>query len=283
MDELAAETEINYVLALQEAAVMAMADGYAQASRRLAAVNLHAAPGLGNALGMLYNAQKAGAPVLVTAGQHEQSFTITEPILWADLPTIARPFVKWSSEITRFEDLPRAVHRAAKVALTPPTGPVFLSIPGDVLTAEGEIDLGAPTRVASRLRGDAEAIEAAAEIIVQAARPILIAGDAVAQSGAVAELVELVELIGTPVYLEGLSSTASFPTAHPLCLGSLGRLAPTISHRLSDYDLLISIGADLFTLSLPSTTSPLPEGMAVVHLDNDPWELGKNVPAAAAI
>jgi benzoylformate decarboxylase len=283
MDELAAETDIQYVLGLQEAAVMAMADGYAQASGRLAAVNLHAAPGLGNALGMLYNAQKAGAPVLVTAGQHDQSFTITEPILWADLPTIARPFVKWSFEITRFEDLPRAVHRAAKVALTPPTGPVFLSIPGDVLTAEGDIDLAEPTRVAWRLQGDPEAIEFAAEIIGQAARPVLIAGDAVAQSGAVAELVELVELIGAPVYLEGLSSTASFPTAHPLCLGSLGRLAPTINQRLSEYDLLISIGGDLFTLSLPSSASALPEGMAVVHLDNDPWELGKNVPAKAAI
>ena len=100
MDAFATENELRYLLGLQEAAVMAMADGYAQASGKLAVVNLHVAPGLGNAMGMLYDAQKAGSPILVTAGQHEQSFTATEPILWADLPTIARPLVKWSSEVT---------------------------------------------------------------------------------------------------------------------------------------------------------------------------------------
>src|ERR671933_804837 len=108
MDVLAVEQEIRYVLALQEAAVMGMADGYAQASGRLAVVNLHVAPGLGNALGMLYDAQKAGAPILVTAGQHDQSFAFSEPILWADLPTIARPFVKWSAEVRRHADPDRA-------------------------------------------------------------------------------------------------------------------------------------------------------------------------------
>src|SRR5271165_4569766 len=145
MDALAGETELRYVLALQEAPAMAMADGYAQASGGLAVVNLHVAPGLGNAMGMLYDAQKAGAPILVTAGQHEQSFTATEPILWADLPTIARPLVKWSSEVHRLADLPRLVHRAAKTALAPPTGPVFLSLPGDIFKADGDIDLLAPT------------------------------------------------------------------------------------------------------------------------------------------
>src|SRR6202043_1360997 len=153
----------RYMLGLQEATVMAMADGYAQASGKLAVVNLHVAPGLGNAMGMLYDAQKSGAPILVTAGQHDQSFNVTEPILWADLPTIARPLVKWSSEVHRLADLPRLVHRAAQTALAPPTGPVFLSLPGDILNAEGEVDLMAPTRIAPRLRGDiAELAKAAA-------------------------------------------------------------------------------------------------------------------------
>src|SRR2546423_2467554 len=113
MDAFATENELRYLLGLQEAAVMAMADGYAQASGKLAVVNLHVAPGLGNAMGMLYDAQKAGSPILVTAGQHEQSFNATEPILWADLPTIARTLVKWSSEVHRLAELPRLVHRAA--------------------------------------------------------------------------------------------------------------------------------------------------------------------------
>src|SRR5262245_62820153 len=160
MDALAVETTPRYVLALQEGAVMAMAGGYAQASGRLAAVNVHVAPGLGNALGMLYDAQKAGAPMLVTAGQHDQSFNVTEPILWADLPPIARPFVKWSTEVRRLADLPRVIHRAVKTALQPPTGPVFLSLPVDVLNAEGVVELGTPTRVAPRIRGDLAAVAA---------------------------------------------------------------------------------------------------------------------------
>ncbi len=135
MDALAVEEGIGYVLGLQEAAVLAMADGYAQASGRLAVVNLHVAPGLGNAMGMLYDAKKAGSPLLVTAGQHDQSFTFSEPLLWDELPRLAEPLVKWSAEVRRLQDLPRAVHRAAKTALAPPTGPVFLSLPGDILTA----------------------------------------------------------------------------------------------------------------------------------------------------
>jgi hypothetical protein len=154
MDALAVERGLRYILGLQEAAVLAMADGYAQASGKLTVVNLHVAPGLGNAMGMLYDAQKAGSPLLVTAGQHDQSFTFSEPLLWADLPTIARPLVKWSSEVRRLADLPRAVHRAAKTALAPPTGPVFLSLPADVLNEEADIDLGAPSRVALRPEGE---------------------------------------------------------------------------------------------------------------------------------
>jgi benzoylformate decarboxylase len=283
MDALATENELRYMLGLQEAAVMAMADGYAQASGKLAVVNLHVAPGLGNAMGMLYDAQKAGSPILVTAGQHEQSFTATEPILWADLPTMARPLVKWSSEVHRLADLPRLIHRAAKTALAPPTGPVFLSLPGDIFRADGEIELLAPTRVAPRVRGDRAAIEAAAVILASAERPVIMAGDAVAQSRAHAELVELAELLGAPVYTEFVPSTASFPSSHPLFRGSMIRLAPEVRKVLEQYDVLFSVGSDLFTLSLPSDIDPMPPGIRLIHLDIDPWELGKNYPPAVAI
>ena len=283
MDALAVEDDLRYVLALQEAAVMAMADGYAQASGKLAVANVHVAPGLGNALGMLYDAQKAAAPILVTAGQHDQTFNLTEPILWADLPTIARPFVKWSSEVRRLEDLPRAVHRAAKTALAPPTGPVFLSLPADVLNAEAAIELGAATRVGPRLRGDRAALERAAALIAKAERPVIIAGDAVAQSRAHAELAALAECLGAPVYVEGVANTAAFPASHPLYRGAMARLAPSVRTTLQSFDLLLSVGGDLFTLSLPSPQEPMPEGLRVVHLDIDPWELGKNYAADAAI
>ncbi len=283
MDALAVEEGIGYVLGLQEAAVLAMADGYAQASGRLAVVNLHVAPGLGNAMGMLYDAKKAGSPLLVTAGQHDQSFTFSEPLLWDELPRLAEPLVKWSAEVRRLQDLPRAVHRAAKTALAPPTGPVFLSLPGDILTAEAEIDLGRPSRIAPAIRGDADAIEEAAALLAAAERPVLIAGDIVAQRRAHAELAALAELLGAPVWAEGVPNTASFPASNPLFRGAMTRSQPVIRGILEQHDLLFSVGGDLFTLSLPHATEPVPPDLPIIHLDTDPWEIGKNFAASVAI
>ncbi|MBI4272097.1 MAG: thiamine pyrophosphate-binding protein [Candidatus Rokubacteria bacterium] len=283
MDGLAREPGIHYVLALQEAVAIAMADGYAQASGGLAAVNVHVSPGLGNAMGMLYDAKKSGAPMLLTAGQHDQSFNVTEPILWSDLPPVARPWVKWSTEAHRLEDLPRIVRRAAKTALAHPSGPVFLSLPVDVLNAERDLELGAPTRIAPRLRGDRAAVDEAARLLAAAERPLLVAGDAVAHGDALAELVELAELCGAPVLTEGVSSTCNFPFTHPLYAGAMPRLGPLIRAILMRHDLLFSVGGDLFTLSLPDDVDPMPPGVDVVHLDVDPWELGKNYPARVAI
>ncbi len=283
MDALSVDNELRYVLGLQEATVIGMADGYSQASGRLAVVNLHVTPGLGNAMGMLYDAQKAGSPILVTAGQHDQDFNATEPILWADLPPIARPLVKWSAEVHRLADLPRLVHRAAKTALAPPGGPVFLALPGDILKAEGDLDLLGPTRVAPRLRGDPAAVAEAAAILAKAQRPLIMAGDAVAHGRAHAELIELAELVGAPVYSELVPSTASFPASHPLFRGAMARMQEPIRKILEHYDVLFSVGGDLFTLSLPSDVEPMPKELTVIHLDNDPWELGKNYPPKTAI
>lgn len=283
MDALAAEDRIHYVLGLQESIVMGMADGFAQASGRLSMASLHAAPGLGNAIGALHNAAKAGAPVLVTAGQQDLGYNFTEPNLWGNLPRIAAPFVKWSYEIQRIADLPRALHRAAKVALTPPTGPVFISLPADLLNEQSDVAPGVPTRVGGALRADAASIATAAALLARAQKPVIIAGDAVAQTAALAELVALAEAIGAPVYLEGMPNRTAFPPTHGLFRGPLGRLAGDIRATMERHDLVVSIGGDLFTLALPGDTEPMPPGMPVVHLDTDPWEVGKNYPTAAAI
>jgi benzoylformate decarboxylase len=283
MDAFAVEHDIRYILGLQEASLMAMADGYAQASGGLAVLNLHVAPGLGNAMGMLYDAMKANSPVLVTAGQQDLDYLVTEPVLTADLPTLARPFVKWAAEVHRAEDLPRYVHRAVKTALAPPTGPVFLSLPGDILKNDADIDLLEPTRIAPRVRGDAEAVAAAADMLAKAERPVIIAGDAVAQSRAHKELVALAEAIGAPVYVEFIPSTASFPASHPLYRGAMTRSQAGVREALDKHDLLFSVGADLFTWSLPSDIDPWPLGLKLIHLDTDPWQIGKNYPAQVAI
>lgn len=283
MDALAGQEEIRYYLALHEGVAVSMADGYSVASGRPAVVNVHVSPGLGNCMGMLYNAAKSGAPIILTAGQHDQSFLLTEPILWSDLAEVARPYVKWSYEIRRLEDLPRAVHRAVKVATAPPTGPVFLSLPMDVLKAEGEIDLGSPTRIDPRLRASREAVERAAEILRGAKNPVIIAGDAVARGEAHQELARVAELLGAPVYQQTVSGTCNFPSSHPLSLGPLPRVQKISRQTLSDTDVLFSIGADLMTMSLPSELEPVPPLLSIIHLHLDPWEIGKNYPARVGI
>lgn len=283
MDQMAGEHDIHYVLGLAEVAVMAMADGYAQAGNRLAFCNLHVAPGLGNAMGMLYDAMKANSPIIVTAGQHPQDFALKEPLLWAELPEIARPLVKWSAEVRNLADLPQMIHRAAKTALAHPMGPVFLSLPGDILNAEGEVDLGAPSRVGSAIRGDAAHIAAAVDLMARAQSPVLVVGDAIAQSGSFAEIVALAEALGAPVFDETVASRSNFPSSHPLYRGALTRLGASVHAAMQNHDLLVSIGADVFTLSVPSDIEPLPEGMQVIHLDTDPWEIGKNYPVSVGI
>src|SRR5215470_11293704 len=155
--------QLKFVLGLQEAAVVAMADGYARASGRLAAANVHVMPGLGNAMGALYNAKFSGSPIILTAGQQEQGHGLLEPMLYEPLVPVAQPLVKWAVEVTRAADLPRIVHRAAKIALTPPTGPVFLSLPGDVLDETLELDLAQPVRVESSSRPSDETLATLAQ------------------------------------------------------------------------------------------------------------------------
>src|SRR6478752_231067 len=128
-DALVTDSRFKYILGLQEVPVMAMADGFSMASRSLGVVNLHICCGLGNAMGMLYNAYREGTPLLVTAGQQDRRFKFEEPILWGQMVEVTRPWTKWSVEVDRVEDLPSAMRRAMQIALTPPTGPVFMSIP----------------------------------------------------------------------------------------------------------------------------------------------------------
>jgi len=160
---------------------------------------------------------------------------------------------------------------------------VFLSLPGDILKNDADIDLLAPTRVAPRVRGDADAVAAAAAMLAKAEQPIIIAGDAVAQSRAHKELVALAEAIGAPVYVEFIPNTASFPASHPLYRGMMTRTQAGVREVLDKHDLLLSVGGDLFTWSLPSNINPWPPGLPLIHLDTDPWQIGKNCPAQVAI
>ena len=274
---------ITYVMALQEALVVAMADGYSRASGDLSACNVHVAPGLGNAMGSLYNAKWMGSPVIVTAGQQEQGHGLTEPMLYDPLVPIAQPLVKWAVEVTRLQDLPRIVHRAAKVATTPPTGPVFISLPGDILNEQDALELGQSTRVDTAGRPSDAALERLAERLLAARRPVIVAGHEIATSGALGEAATIAELLGAPVYQQTVCDGAHFLSEHPAFMGALTRDQRDVRNTLSPYDLMFCIGSDVLRMSVYSEVDPMPEGMAVVQLGLRDWEMGKNYAAEIAL
>jgi len=283
MQALGEQSAIRYVLGLQEAIVVGMADGYARASGRLAACNVHVAPGLGNAMGALYNAKFYGSPLLLTAGQQEQGFGLTEPMLYDPLLPIAQPCVKWATEVTRVQDLPRIVRRAAKVALTPPTGPVFISLPGDILDAVAPLDLGTPTRVDSVTRPSDTALATLADTLLAARNPVLIAGHELATGQAFEEATALAELLGAPVYQQTVPSAAHYPSEHRAFMGPITRNQPQVRATLEAHDLLVLLGTDQLRMAVFNRVEALPPGMRIVQISDRAWELGKNYPAEIAI
>ncbi|MGH8069381.1 MAG: thiamine pyrophosphate-binding protein [Candidatus Entotheonellia bacterium] len=283
MDVLAQRDDIRYILSLHEGVALAMAAGYAEASGKIGVTNFHVAPGLGNALGLIYTAYMGRTPLLVTAGQQDRRMQLEEPLLWGDLVQMARPYTKWSYEISRPEDLPQTVRRAIKVAMTPPTGPVFLSLPMDVL--EASVDLGPAPAARLDLRPGPlpELLAQAAEVLCTAKNPTIIVGDRVSKSGALAEAVELAETLGARVYGEPQANSLAFPSDHPLFAGVLPSLSQEVRRALEPADVVLAIGLNLFQPFLYGAKAPLPEHTIVVQIDSDPWEVGKNYPVKVGV
>ena len=283
MHALSDHTSLTYVLGLQESVVVAMADGFCRASGKLAACNVHVAPGLGNALGAIYNANLSGSPLIITAGQQEQGHGLMEPLLYGPLVDMARPLVKWATEITRIEDVPRIVRRAAKIALAPPTGPVFLSLPGDILNKSAALDLGRRTRVDAMTYPSDESLRRLSERIMAAEQPVLLAGTEIVRSDALTEAAELAEVLGAPVYQQTVPHGAHFFSEHPAFMGALTRIQDQVRSTLSPYDLMICIGADVLQMSVWSETDPLPPDLPIIQIGLRDWEMGKNYPAEMAL
>jgi benzoylformate decarboxylase len=275
--------QLKYVLGLQESVVLAMADGYARATGKLAACNLHCTPGLGHAMGALYTAKFNGSPIIVTAGQYERGYGLTEPLLYEPLVRLAEPLVKWAIEVERAEDLPRIVHRAAKIALSPPTGPVFISLPGSILDETVPMDFGQPTRVETRVQPTDSVLRQLAQRLRQAERPVILAGQELGRHDCFAEAAALAEQLGAPVYLESVPYNTRFPSSHPANMGEITRNQYKVRETLAAYDLLICLGGDLLRMSPMAPVEPLPEGMPVVHISERDWELGKNFVTEMAI
>jgi benzoylformate decarboxylase len=281
-DALVNDRRFQYIFGLHEIPVLAMADGYALASGGVGVANVHICCGLGNAMGMLYNAHCSGSPVLLTAGQQDRRLRFEEPVLSGDMVSVVRPWTKWAAEVQRVEDVPTAVRRAIQTALTPPTGPVFLALPVDMQMEKcAALDLSPPSLTDRRVRPPLDALHRAAAVLAQAKNPAILAGSRVTESDAVRELTTVAERLGAPVLAEQATAhgRVPFPTDHPLYGESLPLWSPDVHHALADYDVLLVVGMNLLRSYIyHEPRRSIPEQIRLVQMDNDPWQVAKNYP-----
>jgi benzoylformate decarboxylase len=271
-------SDFRYVLGLQEAVVVGMADGFAQASGNTTVVNLHTAPGVGNAMGAIFNAQANHSPLLVTAGQQARAqITLQANLTNRDATRMPHPLVKWSHEPSRAQDVPLALAHGAHLAGLPPRGPVFVSIPMDDWDAEvDEGDAGAAIerRVTGRSLADPDVLRSLAKRLEAAANPVLVAGPDIDASGAWDLAVALAELQRLPVWASPATggSRLGFPENHPNFRGVLPPAIGPVAQTLEHHDLILVVGSSVFPY-YPYIPGPLlPEGAKLVAITSDPDE-----------
>jgi benzoylformate decarboxylase len=291
-----AGSDVEYVLGLHEDVAVGMAGGYAQTMRYRAdpgeegrppvgVANLHTTGGVAHGLGNLYNAHVNGAPLVVTAGHHSTSFRHEEPILSGDLEAMTDQFCKWSAEVLDVSAMPTMLRRAFRVAMTPPTGPVFLGLPLDVTMAETEARPERLGEIPNAGRGDPDQVERAVDLLAEADAPVLVLGDGVARSGtdAVEAAAALAEASGARVHGEALASEVNLPTDHDQWVSFVPPYED-LFRTVMNTDTVVMVGCSTHT-TLTRHDDPLidDETTTVVQVADDAWQVGKNQPADAAV
>lgn len=262
--------DLRYVLGLQEASVVAMADGFAQGSGSPAFVNLHSAAGVGHALGNIFTAFRNQTPLVITAGQQARSLLPRAPYLFAERATeFPQPYVKWANEPARAEDVPTAIAHAFAVALTPPCGPVFVSVPVDDWTKP--CVAAAPRVVRARTQPDPAALDEMAQALAAAERPVIVVGPEVDRDGGWASALAFAERLRAPVYVSPTSSRASFPEDHALFAGFLPAAPEALAGSLAGFDAIAVLGAPVFTFHVEGHCRLFDEdGPSIHQITQDP-------------
>ena len=278
------DSSIEFVLCLQENVAVAAAEGLAQATRRPQVANLHTGPGVAQAFASIYMAYRHRAPLVITAGNEDTRFAFSEPLLHADLVGMTKPLTKWSFEPRNEDEVLPSLKRAFKVAQTPPTGPVFLSWPMDILAREVSEDTDiSPVAVPAPPAPDPSAVARVAEILAGATAPAIVAGDDVARSRSESALVGLAEAIGAKVFNAPLALQQNFPNTHPLYASGVAPFPNLAQLFLQAHDVIVVIGARVFYMYYYQGTDPVPPGATLIHAHPDPWEVGKTYPTEVGV
>ncbi|WBL80092.1 benzoylformate decarboxylase [Bradyrhizobium xenonodulans] len=261
--------DIDYVLALQEASAVGMADGYAQATRNAGFVNLHSAAGVGNALGNIYTAHRNQTPLVITAGQQARSILPLQAFLYAERASeFPRPYVKYSVEPARPEDVPAAIARAYYTAMQPPCGPTFVSIPiDDWAHACAPVEA---RKVSREIGPEQEPMKALVAALGSAKNPALVVGPVVDRAGAVGLMVQVAERAKASVWVSPFSARCSFPERHPQFAGFLHASPAQLSDALREHDLVVVIGAPVFTFHVEGHAAIFDGGAAIFQITDDP-------------
>lgn len=283
---IADQEKIRFILALHETCVVSMADGHARVTGRPSLAQVSTLPGSANAVGALYDAYRDRSPVIVTSTNVDTRIVGRDSHTEGkDLVEMTKQFTKWSAEVHRSERIPEYLNRAFKVAATPPTGPVYLSLPSNLL---GEsINVQNPeaerSRVVPRIAGDPEALTEAARLLAGAKRPLIVAGSGIAKAGASEELVKLAELVAAPVVMEPRYSFLSFPTSHPYSF-QIPERQPSFNLPVwGEPDVILAIGCRLIREYRYLPEPVMKPETRCVHIEEDPWEIGKVFPVDLGI
>jgi benzoylformate decarboxylase len=276
LDALADYPQMRYVLTLQESVAVLAADGYARATQRPTLVQLHSSPGIGNAVGAVYQAKRGHAPLVIIGGDAGLRYMNTESQMYGDLVAFMEPVTKWSTMVLDPANLLRVLRRAAKVAATPPMGPVYVCIPADVLDAINEEAIFPALIPSTRVQPEASFVQQAASILAAGAKPMIYVGDGVAYSHAQAELERVAELLGAEVW-EADSGEVNMRYDHPLYQGMTGHMFGSASLPLMQKgDANLIVGTYVLPEVFPHLGDIWAPGAKVVHIDLNAYEIGKN-------
>jgi benzoylformate decarboxylase len=278
LDSLEAYPDFHYILTLQESIAVGIADGYARVTQRPTVVQLHSGVGLGNGVGMMYQAKRGHAPLVVIVGEAGIRYDAMDAQMAADLVAIAEPVTKWATRVVHPSSLLRVLRRAIKIAATPPMGPVFVCVPADVLDAVNDEPIVPTSFPNTRVLPAEGLVNEAAEMLAGASNPLIIMGDGIAFSGAQAELARVAELLGAPVWGAN-SSEMNIPMTHPLFSGQLGHMFGGSSSKVTrQADAILVSGTYVFPEVFPNLGDVFAPGAKVIHIDLNAYEIAKNFP-----